>query len=227
MWGAREAGRIWDQLAEASAEALPRRCLCCRRPIAARTAGTRDLCPRCLRGLDGDGIPLRGDGIDGGFAATAYEDVARSLVAALKFSRLLVAADVCSRLMLERAPTTLLAGTIVPVPASPMRVLTRGFDPAEEIAARLARSTGLPCDPLVLRRRDLRRQRGRDRRSRLARPPTVRAAGELGGETLLIDDVSTTGATLDACARALRGAGATRVRALVFATVPPRSRKIR
>lgn len=223
MVGARE---IWAELAAASRAALPPRCLSCRRPVG-HGAGERHLCVCCQRALEGGGYPLRGDGIDGGFAAAAYTGVARDLVAALKFSRLLAAAEVCADAMLSRAPSSLLAGTIVPAPASPIRSITRGFDPAEEIAVRLARASELPCDPCALRRRDLRRQRGRGRRSRLAHPPRVQVAEPVAGEVLLVDDVSTTGATLDACARALRQAGATRVRALVFATVPPRSRKIR
>lgn len=223
MVGAR---KIWTELAVASREVLPRRCLGCRRRVDREVEGW-DLCPRCRRQLGGDGYPLLGDGIDDGFAAVAYTGVARDLVAALKFSRLLVVADICSELLLGRAPTSLLVGTVVPVPASRIRSVTRGFDPAEEIATRLARSTNLVCNPFALGRRDFRRQRGRGRHARLARPPTISAHEPVQGEVLLVDDVSTTGATLNACARALRIAGATRVRALVFATVPPPSRKIR
>jgi predicted amidophosphoribosyltransferase len=104
------------------------------------------------------------------------------------------------------------------VPASPGRALRRGFDPAWEIAAALTRLTGAAAAP-VLRRRDRRRQRGGTRSRRLARPPRIAAVATAPAEVLLVDDVVTTGATVDACARALRGAGARRVNAVAIAAV--------
>ncbi len=89
------------------------------------------------------------------------------------------------------------------VPAAPSRSLRRGFDPAEEIAARLAAVTGLPAAPL--RRANARPQVGRSRSARLSDPPRVWAVGGVS-TVLLLDDVQTTGATLRACAEALRGA---------------------
>lgn len=150
------------------------------------------------------------------WAAYAYEGTARDLVAALKFRRLLAVAAPIAELIAERAPAGLLAGTLVPVPAAPSRLRRRGFDPAEEIAARLAALPDLHYAP-CLARSDGPRQVGRSRASRIAQPPRVRAAGSVPAEALLIDDVITTGATLSACARALRGCGARRVAAVTFA----------
>lgn len=145
-----------------------------------------------------------------------HEGVARELVAALKFRRLLAAAEPIAELIAKRAPRELLAGTIVAVPAAPSRSLRRGFDPAEEIAARLAAVTGLPWQA-PLRRADARPQVGRPRAARLSDPPRIWSAGQAPSRVLLIDDVQTTGATLRSCAQALRSSGAERVAAATYA----------
>jgi predicted amidophosphoribosyltransferase len=111
------------------------------------------------------------------------------------------------------------APAVVPVPPHPVRRRRRGFDPAAELAAALAARTGLPLAPLLRRRDRAPRQVGLGRAQR-------RGAGRLVIEAtrappparvLLIDDVHTTGATLDACARALVGAGCGEVVAVTYA----------
>jgi predicted amidophosphoribosyltransferase len=92
----------------------------------------------------------------------------------------------------------------------------RGFDPAEEIAIAVAELAGLDYRSCLRRGRG-RRQVGRGRRQRLADPPRVWAEGPAPGSVLLIDDVWTTGATLEACGRALRAEGARRIVALTLA----------
>jgi predicted amidophosphoribosyltransferase len=140
-------------------------------------------------------------------------------VAALKFRgrlRLARLAGVAVARAAVRAGMGREAEAVVPVPAAPLRRLRRGFDPGELIAAAAAMELGVPL-VACLARRSGRRQVGRDRRARLADPPQVRVAAAPPRRALLVDDVLTTGATLGACARALRTTGCGDVAAAVFA----------
>jgi predicted amidophosphoribosyltransferase len=176
------------------------------------------VCTRCGRRLAA-AEPLLGAGpagLDRAWSSAPYEGVARDLVGALKFRRLLPVA----RLMAERiewlAPAHMLSGTIVPVPPAPPRLRRRGFDPAGELAAALADGLQAPLKE-CLGRQGGGRQVGRRRAERLGHPPRIHATAAAPRSVLLVDDVLTTGATLTACARALRAAGASRVVAVTFA----------
>ncbi|HEY8082253.1 MAG TPA: phosphoribosyltransferase family protein [Solirubrobacterales bacterium] len=165
--------------------------------------------------LSGLGPP----GVDRAWSSAAYEGVARDLVAALKFRRLLPVADLMADRIHWLAPADLLSGTIVSVPSGRLRSMRRGFDPAGELAGALASRAGLPvCDCLV--RIGGGRQVGRRRGERIGDPPAIRASGVAPTHTLLVDDVLTTGATVSACAQALRDAGALRIAAITFARRP-------
>lgn len=192
----------------------PPRCAVC----AAAAAASERLCPRCEDGLRG-ARPRIGSvaGIDETWSAASYEDVARGLVAALKFRRLPALAGRAATAIATAAPPGLLAGALVPVPAAPLRLRIRGFDAAEEIALELARLTGLRLAP-CLRRGGGPRQVGRPRSERLAAPPRVVARRPAPRDSILVDDVLTTGATLAVCAAALRDRGAERVVAVTFAS---------
>jgi predicted amidophosphoribosyltransferase len=179
------------------------------------------LCTRCTRRL-AEAEPLTGQGapgLDRAWSSAAHEGVARGLVTALKFRRLLPVAATMAERIAWLAPASLLSGAIVPVPSSRLRSFDRGFDPAAEIAAALSIRVGLPLRS-CLARSDLGRQLGGRRAQRIGQPPHVNLRGEAPRSVLLVDDVLTTGATLSACARALRGGGAIRVAAITFTRRP-------
>lgn len=175
------------------------------------------ICTRCGRRLAAT-VPLAGagpPGLDRAWSVAPHEGVARDLVTALKFRRLLPVAGLMANRMHWLAPGSLLTGTVVPVPTARLRSLARGFDPAAEIAAALAAATGLPLRRCLVRTGGG-RQLGKRRVERVGHPPVIHTCGDVPRSVLLVDDVLTTGSTLSACARALRAAGAVRVVALTF-----------
>jgi ComF family protein len=121
----------------------------------------------------------------------------------------------------DRAPRPAPA-LIVPVPLHRARLAARGFNPAAQLAAALARARGVPCAPAALHRvRDTPSQTGL---SRAARRRNVRGAfaavRPFPARVWLVDDVMTTGATLAAAAQAARRAGAREIVGLAAARTP-------
>jgi predicted amidophosphoribosyltransferase len=119
----------------------------------------------------------------------------------------------------SRAPPQLLGGTLVPVPAHPVRRRRDGLNQADSLARALARAAARPRADILERRRSSTPQAGLARRERLsnARDSVLVRDPPPPGKLVLVDDVYTTGATLDACARALAGSGASVVAAVTFA----------
>ena len=109
---------------------------------------------------------------------------------------------------------------LVAVPPVRDRQLLRGADPPAELAAELARWWDLPVVPLVRRTRSVRPQRGLDATARRRNVRGAFAARAGPARIALVDDVYTTGATVDECARALRAAGAQEVHVVTLARTP-------
>ena len=114
--------------------------------------------------------------------------------------------------------------TLLPIPLHPRRLRQRGYDQALELARPLARTLGLPLLDSVLHRvRDTAPQSRLDaaqRQGNLKDAFRIESRHAVPAHVVLVDDVMTTGATLQAAAAALRAAGVARVDAWVCARVP-------
>jgi ComF family protein len=154
--------------------------------------------------------------------AMALDGPARSLVHALKFR----GAAGLARLMAEQiADVAWPAGVLdapaalVPVPANRLRARVRGYDHAELLACSLGDLSGRPVVPCLSRTGPLlARQRGLGRAARLrGGAVSISARGPVPRVCVLVDDVHTTGATLAACAAALRRRGAASIHGVAYA----------
>jgi ComF family protein len=248
-WGARLYGRAWSTLAALPRRlldiALPLQCVSCREPVAdeglcAACWGRLSFiappfCPRL-------GIPFVYDPGPGllsmqaiadppayrrARAAVRYDDVARTMVHGLKYHDRTDLAPAMGRWM-ARAGRELLddADLLVPVPLHWRRAWSRRYNQSGALARIIGRAAHLPVAGDVLRR--MRPTQPQIGLSRAARAGNVQGAFQVppgqkpsvqGRRIVLIDDVLTSGATVDACARALLRARAASVDVLVFARV--------
>ena len=160
-------------------------------------------------------------------AAVRYDDVARALVHALKYGDRMDLAPMIGRWMAHAGrELTDGADALVPVPLHRRRLWTRRFNQSAALAEQIARESGVAVAHAALRRvKATAQQVGLSRKDRAANvqgafkvAPDAKA--EVAGRRLIvIDDVLTSGATANACARALLRAGAAQVDVLVFARV--------
>ena len=157
-------------------------------------------------------------------AAVAYGDVARILALRLKYGGRIAFADTMAKHMVRLMPTG--AQLLVPVPLHRGRLWTRGYNQAALIAEELARLSGVADDRVSLvRMRGTTMLRGlgaRQRGQAVAGAFVVskqRRDRIKGRSVVLIDDVYTTGATANACTRALLAGGASSVTVLCWARV--------
>jgi predicted amidophosphoribosyltransferase len=206
-------------------------CLTCRAPIPAGSPLCRacraglawlpaDRCRRCGQPSPcGARCPARAAAFSHAWAPVAYDGTARALVHALKLRGMTAAADLMAAQIAAGVPPGLLAGaTLVPVPGHPLRRRRRGFDQAERIATALGHRAALPVVRCLERGNAAPPQAGAGRAQRLRSGGcAIGVAGAAPERAVLIDDVHTTGATFDACARALRTAGSHAVVAVAYA----------
>ena len=202
----------------------PPRCAAC----DARVRWLAVFCPSCARSAtsaaEGPGRPS---------AALVYGGAVARAIARMKYeSRPDLARPFGDLLWRALAPHggSLRGVVVVPVPLHPSRLAERGFNQSALLARRVARHLSAPFAPRALARtRETQQQATLDRAARVG---NVEGAFEVrrgrggapvrGRAVLLVDDVMTTGATLDACERALGEGGATRVNRVVLAAAPHR-----
>jgi len=212
---------------------LPQDCFLCAAP-----AGNSLLCPSCIASLPRltpercpvCALPTPGAAVCGAclkqaphFDATQavfrYEFPVDRLVQSLKYAHRLAGADFLGR-ALAQSPVPFRPDLILPVPLAPARLAERGFNQALEIARPLARLLGVPLEiDRIHRRRDTAPQASlpwKERKQNIHH--AFECELDLAGKTVLaVDDVMTTGATLEELARMLKAHGAVRVETLVLA----------
>jgi ComF family protein len=171
-------------------------------------------------------------------AVDHYDGRMKDIIHSLKYERRRSIAVPLGALMRERGAELLAdAGAVVPVPLHPRREYERGFNQAEDLAEQL----GLPVLPLLKRivhtqsQIELPKQQRKENvkhafalnKPKGLLPQGLRYENASGNErsgsfpsiVVLVDDVSTTGATLEACAHVLKAAGVKEIRALTAARV--------
>lgn len=181
---------------------VPERCYVCMTLTQDAT-----VCTKCRKGLKHVWV------------RTQYDGIAKQLVHHLKFERAKAAASLIASELDEVLPY-LPPGTVVTyVPTATKRIRIRGYDQARLIAQQLAKRRGLSCQPL-LKRIGQERQVGSGRAARIAQALHEYGALRIAtvpSSVLLIDDIVTTGSTIESCAKVLRAAGVQEINAAVFA----------
>ena len=206
-------GKEGDFICSSCRRSLPRIMppLC---PRCGRPQSSGILCPACVSWqaeIDGIRSPFR------------FEGVMRQAIHQLKYRNLRALAVPLAKLLQDYLTTSHVPGeALVPVPLHQKRLRQRGYNQSRLLAQELGKLINLPVvDDCLIRLRhappQARTSTVEERRSNVADAFTCRNRRLRGKQVLLVDDVSTSGATLDACAAALKTAGASSVWGLALA----------
>lgn len=159
------------------------------------------------------------------WVSVRYDELAKKLVTVYKFEYMRSAATIMARYMDDTLPYFAEPPLLAFVPTVPGHIRERGFDHAALLAKELCRLRGWHYGPVLVRQNNG-QQHGATKIARQAQVKgafRVKDAAMVAGEhVLLLDDVTTTGATLSECAKVLKAAGAAHVDAVVFARTPER-----
>lgn len=151
---------------------------------------------------------------------TEYKGIPKELVHKLKFERAIATVEVIAEAIAVALPGGIAECIFVPIPTATKRKRQRGYDQSVLIARHVAKLANLPMHQYLLRLGQSRQvgSKKADRITQLASAyRVIHREKLLGKRVILVDDVLTTGATLEAAAKILREAGVKQVDALVFA----------
>ena len=205
----REGEYICLSCSQSLTRIMPPLCPKCGQPQSRAT-----LCPSCID------WPAEIDVIRAPFQ---FDGVIRQAIHQLKYNNLRDMAGLLARLLSDYLATSPVPGEVlVPVPLHPKRLRERGYNQSFLLARELSKLYGLPLvDDCLFREQtappQARTASREERQHNVARAFTCRDRQLSDKPVLLIDDVATSGATVDACAAALKSAGAAQVWALVLA----------
>jgi len=215
---------------------LPSRCVGCGRPVSSRQ---NNLCRVCASRIPflSDSCPVCSGLLNNGMCGTCaerhwyvtknitvaeYNGVVKEIIRRLKFKKMRGLHLICASLAKRKlGGHGIRVDCITWVPMNSKKKWARGFNQSELIAKKLSRLTGIPGWPLLREKRKTETQRELGIRDRfintLNRYRAVPDNSIRGRSVLLVDDVYTTGATINECARQLRLAGARDVFSLTIA----------
>ena len=193
-------------------------CASCLDNLASKRRG---VCYRCNRLSEGGRTCRSCDSsssLTGVTVGAYYDGAIKDLILGLKFHRSISAAETGAELILRQGLPTEQVDLVTAVPISPARYRERGYNQAELIAKTVARTLGKPYRSTMIRSSSD-HQLGKSRRDRLysVQGSFVATKNLKGLKVLIVDDVLTTGATLNESALVLRSAGAGRVWGAVVA----------
>lgn len=188
-------------------------------PICALPTANSDTCGRCLR---------HPPAFDATHAALAYRFPVDAVLQRYKYDGFLAVANLLGDLLAHQLAThAVKPDAIIPMPLHCARLQERGFNQAVEIGRRLSRQLAVPLDVhSCTRPRPTAPQAGLSLKQRMRnlRGAFACSTDFSGRHVALLDDIMTTGASLDALARTMKAAGAKRVECWVVArTLPDRA----